>query len=422
MARSTRDARLETRSARAKLAARHEPYWRSIGQGLHLGYRKGRRAAKWIARVYGNKKYIKHVLGKADDHQDPNNFDVLTYFQAQSKARSFAQELTRQKGSIPTKPYTVADAIRDYLAWYAAHRTSVRIVRGNCETHILPTLSSRLVSELTAREMRQWHENLVKRSPRRGRRPISESEPLPLDDPEALRPRKATANRVLTILKAAFNMAWREGYVLSDDAWRRVKSFRNVDVPRIRHLTHAECERLLNACEPNFRRLVKAALLTGCRYGELIALRVSDYHADSGTLLIRTSKNGKGRHVPLNDEGQRFFQRLATGRTGEEFLVLRKDGEPWRTSQQARRLRDACSIARIEPAISFHILRHTYGSILAMRGVSLQVIAEALGHADTRMTSRHYAHLAPSYVADTIRAHLPAFGASERDNVTALRR
>jgi integrase len=201
-----------------------------------------------------------------------------------------------------------------------------------------------------------------------------------------------------------------------------VKRFRNVDVPRIRHLTHAKCERLLNACEPDFRRLVKAALLTGCRYGELTALRVGDYHADSGTLLIRTSKNGKGRHVPLNEEGQRFFERLTTGRSDDGTILLRADGQPWCRSQQFRRLREACQIAKIAPPISFHDLRHIYASILAMRGVSLQVIAEALGHTDTRMTSRHYAHLVPSYVADTIRAHLPAFGAGERDNVTALRR
>jgi hypothetical protein len=38
------------------------------------------------------------------------------------------------------------------------------------------------------------------------------------------------------------------------------------------------------------------------------------------------------------------------------------------------------------------------------------VIAEQLGHADTRMTEKHYAHLAPSYVADTIRAHFPILG------------
>ena len=44
-----------------------------------------------------------------------------------------------------------------------------------------------------------------------------------------------------------------------------------------------------------------------------------------------------------------------------------------------------------------------------MRGASLHVIAEVLGHADTRMTSRHYVHLLPSYVADTVRSTLPRF-------------
>lgn len=45
-----------------------------------------------------------------------------------------------------------------------------------------------------------------------------------------------------------------------------------------------------------------------------------------------------------------------------------------------------------------------------MAGVPLQVVAANLGHRDTRMTERHYAHLAPSYVADTIRAAMPKLG------------
>jgi hypothetical protein len=49
------------------------------------------------------------------------------------------------------------------------------------------------------------------------------------------------------------------------------------------------------------------------------------------------------------------------------------------------------------------------------------VIAEQLGHADTRMTEKHYAHLAPSYVADTIRAHFPTFGIADETTVTSIR-
>ena len=50
------------------------------------------------------------------------------------------------------------------------------------------------------------------------------------------------------------------------------------------------------------------------------------------------------------------------------------------------------------------------------------VIAAQLGHADTRMTERHYAHLAPNYVAETVRASLPKFGFVDNGNIHILSR
>ena len=212
------------------------------------------------------------------------------------------------------------------------------------------------------------------------------------------------------MLKAALNHAWRDGIVPSDEAWRRVKPFRGVDAPKVRYLSTEECRRLINACAPGFRQLVQAAVLTGCRYGELCAMRVSDYNPDAGTAHVRDSKGGKSRHIPLTDEGREFFARAAVGRLGGDLLFTRASGGlPWRSSHQQRPLQRACANAKVEPAVSFHVLRHSYGSLLAARGVPLQVIAEVLGHADTRITSRHYAHLLPSYVSDTVRANLPSF-------------
>jgi len=49
------------------------------------------------------------------------------------------------------------------------------------------------------------------------------------------------------------------------------------------------------------------------------------------------------------------------------------------------------------------------------------VIAEQLGHSDTRMTEKHYAHLAPSYVAATIRAHFPTLGIGGGKRIVPLR-
>ena len=56
-----------------------------------------------------------------------------------------------------------------------------------------------------------------------------------------------------------------------------------------------------------------------------------------------------------------------------------------------------------------------------MQGVPFGVIARQLGHADTRMTEKHYAHLAPNYVADTIRAKFPDLGIAEAETVMVLR-
>jgi integrase len=97
----------------------------------------------------------------------------------------------------------------------------------------------------------------------------------------------------LTILKAALNHCRHEGLVASGDAWQQVKAFREVDSARLRYLSDDEARRLVNACRPDFRILVTAALLTGCRFAELTTAVTEDFNADSGTLLIRTSKSGK---------------------------------------------------------------------------------------------------------------------------------
>jgi site-specific recombinase XerD len=236
-----------------------------------------------------------------------------------------------------------------------------------------------------------------------------------------VRKRRATANRILTVLKAALNHAWKSSHVASDDAWRRVKPFRAVETARVRYLSEDECIRLVNACEPAFRNLVRGALLTGCRYSELTAMHVADFNADAGVVTVRESKVGKPRHVVLTDEGQHLFATLTVGKLRDEPIFTRRDGGTWGKSHQLRPMVEACHRAKIKPAVSFHVLRHTHGSTLAMRGVPMGVIAEQLRHSDTRMTEKHYAHLAPSYVAATIRAHFPILGIGRDEGVVPLR-
>jgi integrase len=161
-------------------------------------------------------------------------------------------------------------------------------------------------------------------------------------DPEALRRRQATANRTLTILKGALNHAWSENKVATRDAWQRVKPFKEVDVARVGYLEMDQITRLVNACDPGFRPIVQAALLTGCRYGELAALRAADFNPDKGgTVHVRQSKAGKSRHVVLTDEGRRFFDAATAGREGNDLILPRPDGDPWARTQQQRPMREA---------------------------------------------------------------------------------
>src|SRR5690349_8276718 len=90
MARTVRDASLETRAARARLKPRHKPYYRLIDQGSHLGYYKGGRGGSWSARYFlGAGKYAEQKLGAADDTQDADGAAVLSFAQAQQKARDW---------------------------------------------------------------------------------------------------------------------------------------------------------------------------------------------------------------------------------------------------------------------------------------------------------------------------------------------
>ena len=114
-----------------------------------------------------------------------------------------------------------------------------------------------------------------------------------------------------------------------------------------------------------------------------------------------------------------LFRSAVLGKPSDSLIFPRPDGKRWGPSQQARPLAAACAVAKLAPT-GFHDLRRTYGARLALRGVPIAVIAEALGHADERITRRHYAHLSKSYVADTVRAATAGLGIVTRGNVVSI--
>jgi len=411
MPRTLRDAKLDTRAARLRLKMRREPYWRAISEGLAIGYRKGAKGGTWIAKHYSPETGRRYsALGTSDDVVDADGTHILSFSQAQEAGRKWLRGLARQDaGEIETGPYGVCNALDDHVADYKRRGgKAVARLEWAINAHIRHELGDIPVCRLTRRRIETWHAKIADTPSRL--RTKKGNEPRYRDaatTPEGLRRRRSTANRLLTILKAALNLAHHNRRTEATDAWNAVKPFREVDAPKVHYLTDEEARRLVNACSEDFRPLVIGALLTGARYGELAAMTAGDFNLDTGSVFVSRSKGGKPRHIHLTGEGRTFFASRAAGKASSALLFPRGDGGTWSTAHQFRPIREACKAATITSAIGFHVLRHTYASRLAMRGVPMAVIAVQLGHSDTRMTERHYAHLAPSYVADTVRA---AFG------------
>jgi integrase len=415
MPRRIRDAKLDTRSARAKLERRREPYWRNIAGGLAIGYRKGATGGTWIARLYSAGRSRRYQsIGAADDIANGDGIHIFSFAQAQTLAHRWLGEIARQDRGLRFGPYTVGSALDDYSAFLESDNRTPRTIndtRYRIEALIRPQLGNLDCTTLTTEQLREWRDNLAKTPARARTRP----------DSDARRKRAASANRTWTIVRAALNYAFHNGRLESDLAWRRVKPLGGVHSARIRYLTVPEAKRLLNACEPCFRLLVRSALETGCRYGELVRLVASDFNSDAGTLAIHQSKSGKPRHVILTEEGAAFFRQLCAGRSGSELMFRRPNGERWGDCNQLRPMRLACQRAKIDPPVGFHQLRHSWASLAVMNNVPLMVVARNLGHVDSKMVERFYGHLAPSYVAEEIRKGAPRFGITPSKKVVALR-
>jgi integrase len=426
MARTVRNPKIDTRTARSRLPERREPYWTVLSAGCALGYRRGAKGGTWIGRFRDDEDRQHYSsLGAADDTRDADGITVFSFAQAQQRARAWFDRTAREHAgdfARLDRAYTVADALGDYRADYLRRGgKAIDRLDSSSDAWIKPELGAVELAKLTRPRMIAWHQKVAETPARVRTKPGAKQRYRASDNSlDAVRRRRSTANRVLTIVKAALNHAHREGRCPSDDAWRTVRAFREADSVRLRYLSDDEARRLINACSPDFRALVTGAVLSGCRYGELAAMTVDDFNADAGTLRVRTSKGGKPRHVVLTQEGRDFVTGLATGKPGSVQLFLRENGRAWTKSEQQRPLAAACAVARIDPPVNFHGLRHTYASRLVMRAVPLAVIAAQLGHADTRMVEKHYGHLAPSYVADTVRAAFGSLGILEPPNVVPI--
>ena len=285
MARTVRDHRLDSREARksSRLPASHTGACSM--RACTSVTAKGRAAADGLSAFTRANEHMfaLETIGSADDGaMDARRFEhpQLRPGAGEGPRKSPSRAgMASRLGATPPQPNTPSRHVSpDYLDWMEHNRKSAQDARYRVKALVLPELGEIACERLTAEKIQGWLRDVAK-NPARLRSKVADGKikkqniKAASDDPEAARKRRASANRTLTILKAALNRAWRDGRIASDAAWRRLEPFEEADAARVRYLTIAEAKRLINAAAADFRRLVRAALATGARYGELAGLQ-----------------------------------------------------------------------------------------------------------------------------------------------------
>jgi integrase len=319
---------------------------------------------------------------------------VLTYDQALKAAGAAV---------VPTgTKITVRNAVETYLMALAGRSNHAKEAEQRAEKHILPTLANYRVDRIRKGVIESWLAGLVKDD---------------VDDADAKRRSQDSANRVLTILKAALNHAFSDeaNAIPTDTAWRRVKPFRAVDGARADHFDAAQIRTLIAKAatfDRAFANLCEGGYLTGARLGELTALDVRDFDAARSLLVIGKGKTGS-RVVTLTSEAVTFFNRITANRPRTAILLPRADGERWGKSEQARPFKRAAALAELPASASYYSLRHSHISRAIEAGMPLSLVAENCG-TSLMMIQKNYAKVLAATRRDVIeRRHRSFAGSSE---------
>lgn len=353
----------------------------TAGFGLRI-YPSGRKVFVISYRARGRQRF--YTLGR---------YGELTPHQAKTEA---LETLARaRRGEDPSgeriagrKAPTVADLGDRYVRDHAKLKKKPKYIardRNAWDRLVRPSLGKRKVNDIRRTDVAKLMTSLAKTP--------------------------SMANRLLTLLSSAFNLAevweWRpEG----SNPCRKVARYK--EEGRERYLAESELARLgetLVTAEqhwgyhPTAIAAIRLLILTGCRSAEILKLRWQDVDLERRCLHLPDSKTGK-RTVMLNTAALAVLASFERDRSNPHVIVGAKPGSHRATLQNV--WTRICAEADLHD-VRVHDLRHTYASYGVNGGQSLAVVGKLLGHSKITTTQR-YAHLAD----DPIRQASEAIGAT----------
>jgi len=361
---------------------------------LYIGYRaidKGR--GSWIARTRdaatGKQRYS--ALRDAHDHEA-----------ATAKAVEWMKAL--DAGVEHTGPYTVESACKEYVEDRRREKGDGPAANADwCfQRSIYDTDLARIeCDKLRTPAIKKWRDALT------------------TTDDQGRKMGKSSANRTMTVLRAALNLAVRNRRISAarTQEWAEVKQYKKADGRREIFLDLAQRRALIEAAQGSVGDLIQGALLTGARPGELVAAKRGDF--DARTKTIKLSGKTGARHVPLIGMALALFERLAKSKLPAARLFLRDDGEPWTKMAWSRAIRTAVDAAvvkddkgepvldedgepvKLPAGVCLYVARHTYISQAILDGLNPLDVSKLTG-TSLQMINEHYGHLVQAGVRERI--------------------
>ncbi|MGB9154306.1 MAG: site-specific integrase [Alphaproteobacteria bacterium] len=366
--------------------------------------------APWIDREGGRPNWYIYWYDPNTERVRRRSAGTCVHKEAEESLGHFLIERANEAKHISTASspdqYLIATALR----WYVQERVSELAnpdIFGRAVKNLIDFFGAKApVATITPQLLKQYAQRRKRKvrtyKTNEGIKKVTDNKPIS----------SATIRRELVVLAAALNHAVKNG---------RLTLTPKIILPpsgqsRTRYLDHKEIEQLLAACvAPHIRMFVLLALNTGARRGAILDLRWPQ--VDMVNRIIYLNPEGRAQTskrraiVPINDS---LYDALLKAKdSAKEQLEKRQeegDHSPacphvitYRNAPVLnikKGFKESCNRAGLTEVMP-HTLRHTAGTLMALAGIDLFLIAKVLGHS-VQKTTELYAHHRPEYLRDAV--------------------
>lgn len=376
------------------------------------------RGGSWVGQWRVDGKKVFRTLGKI---RQPGTREGLTEKQAEKKLHELMATYEPPRGEA-VRLTVAAKSHFEKRQLLGRKEGTVQDYRGHFKIHIEPVFGERDVRTINRKDIERFRDRLLKDPSRFTGKPLAVK----------------SVRNVLSVFHAILEHAVKEEWIPSNPA-KHVEWPEEQPDDDLKFLNLAELDRLIQQVPDDDlgnrleRRLYLFGAMTGLRQGECLGLRWRDI--DWSAMKIRVYKNftrSGGHGTPKSRRGSRWvpmaekvarelelhFQQSVWQEDSDLVFCHPATGKPYDRSKLLKRFKAALrrdkigefeereylvgrgknrkKEKRMEPILTFHSLRHTFGTTMAAAGVPMRTLQEWMGHEDIKTTLR-YSHYSPGH-------------------------